>query len=183
MRTATRTALAAGLCLALLGTGTSAGGVTRRAAAAPYCGITWGSAVKTGGDLRTPGLVRVTTAQETCWDRVVFEFAGPVDGYQVGYATEVPTEGQGLDLVPFTAGGAHLAVSLRAPGTLASLTAGQHAANALGKATLRDVVFGGTFEGYTLFAAGVRARLPFRVLVLPGPGTHSRIVVDVAHQW
>jgi hypothetical protein len=29
----------------------------------------------------------------------------------------------------------------------------------------------------------VRARLPFRVLLLTGPGTHSRVVVDVAHLW
>jgi hypothetical protein len=53
----------------------------------------------------------------------------------------------------------------------------------LGYRTLRDVVFGGSFEGYTTFAVGVRARLPFRVFVLAGPGTHSRIVLDVAHQW
>ena len=30
---------------------------------------------------------------------------------------------------------------------------------------------------------GVRARLPFRAFVLPGPGTGSRLVVDVGHQW
>jgi len=30
---------------------------------------------------------------------------------------------------------------------------------------------------------GVRATLPFRVLVLPGPGTHNRIVLDVSHRW
>jgi hypothetical protein len=55
--------------------------------------------------------------------------------------------------------------------------------NVLRYDTLRDVVFGGSFEGYTTFAVGVRARLPFQVTVLPGPGTHSRIVLDVAHSW
>jgi len=29
----------------------------------------------------------------------------------------------------------------------------------------------------------VRARLPFRVLTLDGPGSGSRLVVDVAHYW
>jgi hypothetical protein len=29
----------------------------------------------------------------------------------------------------------------------------------------------------------VRARLPFRVMVVPGPGRGSRVVVDVAHHW
>ncbi|WP_425557254.1 AMIN-like domain-containing (lipo)protein [Kribbella aluminosa] len=30
---------------------------------------------------------------------------------------------------------------------------------------------------------GVRARLPFRVCTLVGPGSDTRLVVDVAHQW
>jgi hypothetical protein len=30
---------------------------------------------------------------------------------------------------------------------------------------------------------GVRARLPFRVFKLDGPGEGSRLVIDVAHQW
>ncbi len=30
---------------------------------------------------------------------------------------------------------------------------------------------------------GVRARLPFRMFSLAGPGTGSRIVLDVAHRW
>lgn len=46
-----------------------------------------------------------------------------------------------------------------------------------------EVVFGGSFEGCTTFAVGVRARLPFRVVPLAGPGAPSRIVVDVAHRW
>jgi hypothetical protein len=29
----------------------------------------------------------------------------------------------------------------------------------------------------------VRARLPFRVFVLRGPGSGSRLVIDVAHRW
>jgi hypothetical protein len=33
----------------------------------------------------------------------------------------------------------------------------------------------------TLMALGVRARLPIRVLVIPG--STSRVVVDVAHRW
>ncbi|HEX2064459.1 MAG TPA: hypothetical protein VHE80_08555 [Acidimicrobiales bacterium] len=41
----------------------------------------------------------------------------------------------------------------------------------------------GTFEGRSTFGLGVWARLPFRVFKLDGPGTSSRIVVDVAHRW
>ena len=39
----------------------------------------------------------------------------------------------------------------------------------------------GSFEGQTTIGLGVRARLPFRVFVLAGPGSGSRLVVDVAH--
>ncbi|GAB7045714.1 AMIN-like domain-containing (lipo)protein [Catenuloplanes indicus] len=45
---------------------------------------------------------------------------------------------------------------------------------------LRDVLYGGTHEGYTKIAVGVRARLPFRVLTMTDPG---RVVIDVAHRW
>jgi hypothetical protein len=157
--------------------------------AAPACGITWGSTEKTTGPLSQAPLLTVETGRHECWDRVVFELNGSAQGYSVRYATEVLTDGEGVDLVPFTAGGAHLWVTLRAPAYDAAhtatfdATAGQHVATVMRYDTLRDVVFGGSFEGYTTFAVGVRARLPFRVLLVAGPGTHSRIVVDIAHRW
>ena len=52
-----------------------------------------------------------------------------------------------------------------------------------GFGTLRSVVHAGSFEGDTTFGVGTRARLPFRVFTLAGPGGHSRIVLDVAHRW
>jgi hypothetical protein len=166
----------------LAGTGGAA------AATTPYCGITWGSTAKSGGALSTAPLMEVRAGRHDCYDRVVFEFAGPANGFSVAYG-ETWTEGQGLALSPYTAGGALLRVSLRAPAydpnrvaTLPYRT-GDHAVNALGYRTLRDVVFGGSFEGYTTFAVGVRAQLPYRVFVLTGPGSHSRIVLDVAHRW
>jgi hypothetical protein len=45
------------------------------------------------------------------------------------------------------------------------------------------VVYAGSFEGYTTLGVGTRARLPFRVFALAGPGGDTRIVVDVAHRW
>ncbi|MGQ5264597.1 AMIN-like domain-containing (lipo)protein [Micromonospora sp. ZYX-F-536] len=170
------------------GNGAAASTTTTASTLSPYCGITWGSADRTAGALSSAPLVDVRTGRHDCYDRVVFEFAGPVDGYSVGYG-ETWTEGEGLALSPYTAGGALLRVSLRAPAYddahLATVPyrVGEHAANLLRYPTLRDVVFGGSFEGYTTFAVGVRARLPFRTFVLAGPGGHSRIVLDVAHQW
>jgi hypothetical protein len=57
------------------------------------------------------------------------------------------------------------------------------AVNVAGFSTFRQVVFDGTFEGQTQIGLGVRARLPFRVFSLAGPGAGSRLVVDVAHRW
>jgi hypothetical protein len=45
------------------------------------------------------------------------------------------------------------------------------------------VASAGSFEGYTSLGLGVRARLPFQVFTLDGPGSGSRLVVDVAHFW
>lgn len=52
-----------------------------------------------------------------------------------------------------------------------------------GDDTLRQVAVAGSFEGRTTFGVGVRARLPMWVFVLDGPGTGSRLVIDVAHRW
>jgi hypothetical protein len=158
------------------------------AASAATCSITWGSLAKAGGALNPAPLVTARTGRHECWDRVVWEFNGPANGYHVQYG-EAYTEGQGEPMSPYTAGGALLAVQLKSPAYDSQYRATypyrtrDHVANVAGYSTLRDVVFGGSFEGYSTFAVGVRARLPFRVFVLSGPGTHQRIVLDVAHKW
>jgi hypothetical protein len=179
MRTTTRKVILAGLlCLA-----TIAAGAPAATAAAPYCGLTWGSNAKSGGALRTPELVKITTSAFACWDRTTFEFAGAVNGYAVAYATVIPSEGEGRDLAPYVAGGAKLSVSLRAPAYTYPAVQGAHPVSVVRRQTLRDVLYGGSFEGYTQVAVGVRAKLPYRVIVAAGPGTHSRIIIDVAHRW
>ena len=45
------------------------------------------------------------------------------------------------------------------------------------------MTWAGSFEGRTSLGLGVRARLPFRVFSLAGPGDGSRVVIDVAHRW
>jgi hypothetical protein len=171
---------------ATLATAASAG---TAAPAAAFCGIHWGSVPKSGGSPSGALLIAARTGQHRCYDRVVFEFNGRASGYRVQYAHPV-TQGEGFDLAPYMAGGALLRVVLLDPDHNTQTGAmtykhkvGDHVANVLRDRTLRDVMFGGSFEGYTLFGVGVRARLPFRVFVLSGPGTHSRIVLDIAHQW
>jgi hypothetical protein len=162
-------------------------GTIGTASAAPYCGITWGSLAKAGGTAGDGALGNVRTGRHDCFDRVVFDFDGFADGYQVEYVPEVRTDGEGRLLS--VAGGAILRVRLSANvfDQLGHLhynrAVGDHVADVTGYQTLRDVVYGGCFEGRTTFGVGVRARLPFRVFSLAGPNSSSRIVLDIAHSW
>ncbi len=170
----------------MLGT-VAVGSVGTAGAATPYCGITWGSLAKAAAPSREAPVANVRTGRQDCFDRVVFDFDGAADGYQVEYVPDFRTDGQGRQLT--VAGGAILRVGLRANvfdqlGHLHYAHAdGDHVADVGGYQTLRDVVFGGCFEGHTSFGVGVRARLPFRVFTLAGPDWHSRIVVDIAQKW
>jgi hypothetical protein len=183
-----RLLLSAVLSFALIGGAGAASAAPATAAAAPFCGITWGSLPRAGGDLSPAPLLDLRTGRHDCYDRVVFDFDGPASGYRVRYADNVVSQGQGANLS--IAGGAKLDVTLLEPANNVETgaatfphAAGDHVANVAGYQTLRDVVYGGSFEGYTTVGIGVRARLPFRVLTLAGPGGHSRIVIDVAHRW
>jgi hypothetical protein len=137
----------------------------------------------------TAALLRVTTSQQSCYDRTVFEFTGAADGYHVEYADAVHTGGEGLNVTPYAAGDAHLDVVLLAPvyatdGTVTyNRRTGDHAVNVLRYQTLRDLLYAGSYEGYTSFDLGVRARLPFRVTASTGSDGHGRITIDVAHRW
>jgi hypothetical protein len=109
----------------------------------------------------------------------------------VGYVPAVLGQGSG-EPVPL-AGGAFLDVTLYAPtydlnGNPTFSPDAAHVVDVAGFPTVRQVVSAGSFEGYTTFGIGVRARLPFRVFVLDGRGSGgpkvgSRLVVDIAHHW
>jgi hypothetical protein len=132
-------------------------------------------------------LAGVRSGRHDCYDRLVLDINGHVAGYNVQYVNAVYSEGGG-QVVPVR-GGARLSLVVKAtsfdasghptfvPSNPAELT------NVTGFRTLRQVAWGGSFEGQSTIAVGVRARLPFRVFILAGPGTGSRLVLDVAHLW
>jgi hypothetical protein len=80
-------------------------------------------------------------------------------------------------------GGAFLQISLGVNNTVAPPAFSGNVADVNGFRTFRQVVAAGGFEGYTSEGLGVRARLPFRVFTLSGPGSTARVVIDVAHAW
>ena len=161
-------------------------------AVVPYCNIRWGSLPKessaTTNPTSAPGeLVDVRSGRHECYDRLVLDVDGASHGYRVEYVDQVHAPGSGF-VVP-TAGGARLEVTAIAP---AYDENGQatfdpaHPSNIVdttGYPTFRQVTWAGTFEGQSTVGLGVRARLPFRVFTLEGPGDWSRVVVDVAHHW
>lgn len=156
--------------------------------AAPYCGITWGSLPKVGGlTMSSAHLTNVRAGRHDCFDRLVIDLDGAVKGYDVRYVPMVYADGSGK-AVP-VAGAADIQIVVRAPAydrygrptyRPASRT---QLVNVAGFSTLRQVAWAGSFEGQTTLALGVRARLPMRVFRLAGPGTGSRLVIDVAHRW
>jgi hypothetical protein len=162
------------------------------AQAAPYCGITWGSLAKSStATVNAPApqghLVGVRSGRHTCYDRLVLDVDGEFHGYTVRYVDQVRADGSGA-VVP-TAGGARLQVVAVAPAYddrgRATYTPANRSrlTDVTGYSTFRQVTWAGSFEGRTTVGLGVRARLPFRVLTLAGPGDSSRLVIDVAHRW
>jgi len=156
-------------------------------AAAPYCGITWGSLAKQVGNsapsLRGSELTAVRAGQHACYDRLVLDVAGStrVGSYRVEYVPAVTADGSGA-VVPLR-GGAFLQITVGVNNAASPPANTRDVANVSGFRTFRQVAAAGFFEGTTSEGLGVRARLPFRVFTLSGPGTSVRVVIDVAHAW
>lgn len=158
-------------------------------AAAPFCAITWGSLERAEPPLLSASTVQdVRAGRHACFDRLVVDLAGPATGYDVRYVDVVTQPGSGFE-VPLR-GAARLQVLIGAPaydvdsGTPVLDPADRNElVDVTGWRTFRQVALAGSFEGSTDLGLGVRARLPFRVFTLDGPGTGSRLVIDVAHRW
>jgi hypothetical protein len=162
-------------------------------AAAPYCGITWGSTpeARSAGD--TDMINNVRAGRHACFDRLVVDLGGQdvsFGSYDVRYVPVVGAEGSGAPLP--VRGDADLQVVVKAP----AYDGDHHATytpanrkevvNVTGYSTFRQVAWGGSYEGQTTMALGVRARLPFRVFTLQGTPQSDdgpKLVIDVAHRW
>jgi hypothetical protein len=156
-------------------------------AATSYCGLDWGSLAKTEPAMSTASVTNVRTGQHYCFDRMVVDLNGPARGYTVRYVPVVVQDGSGAE-IPLR-GSAFLQVTVNAPSydsngnATYSPAAKAELSDVSGYQTFRQVASAGSFEGYTSLGLGVRARLPFQVFTLDGPGSGSRLVLDVAHFW
>jgi hypothetical protein len=124
----------------------------------------------------TPVLVDVRAGGHTGYDRVVFEFRGPVPEHRIGYVDQLVQDGSGNPVS--VAGAADLEVVFE----------GANAHNEDGSPTIsprrfspgltavKEVAQIGDFEAVVTYGIGVDRRRPIEVSTLSSP---SRLVIDV----
>jgi hypothetical protein len=158
-------------------------------AQASYCGMTWGSLAKVADSTEVVALTNVRAGRHACFDRLVLDFAGDSDGYDVRYVSEI--RGVALEQPVTLRGGARLAIVFQTPygpdepafWDSYDPRNPRELVDVSGWQTFRQVSLAEVYESQVTFGLGVRARLPFRVFGLDGPGAGSRLVIDVAHRW
>jgi hypothetical protein len=156
-------------------------------ASSASCAVVWGSLEKVDRDMSGAHLVNIRAGRHGCFDRLVFDLDGSPGGFAVRYVSQMTHLASGEPIA--LRGGAFLEVIVRVPahdfngGSTYPRAGRSELVTVSGFSTFRQAAWAGSFEGVTAIGLGVRARLPFRILVLSGPGAGSRIVVDVAHRW
>lgn len=127
-----------------------------------------------------PTLVGVRYGQHDRYDRTVFDFTGGTPGYRIEYGPlvgigtgdPIPLAGEAVLRVVFDGAFAH---DLNTGASTIDLRTVYDPRFP----TLRQIKFGGAFEGRISAGLGLADRVGFRVLKLADP---PRIAVDVAHQ-
>lgn len=153
-----------------------------------YCGLAWSSLAKSNQAMSAASVTNIRSGQHLCFDRLVIDINGKAAGYSVRYVSKVVQDGSGLPIK--LRGGAFLQVTAHSPsydsatGKATFVPANRsEVTNVSNYNTFRQVAWAGSFEGHTSLGLGVRARLPFKVFSLAGPGSGSKLVIDVAHHW
>lgn len=150
---------------------------------ASSCAGHWGTGAESSTRPAGPSTARaadVSVGEHACFDRLVIDLGtGARPGYHVRYVRAVHAQGSG-GLVPLR-GRAQLEITVADNAAAGFPAAGSEIADVAGFRAFRQLAGAGSFEGSTELGLGVRARLPFRVHVRNGPGSDSRLVIDVAH--
>lgn len=168
-------------------------GTAHEAAASAGCSSPWGSLPKEGtfvdssGEFRTR-VVNVRSGRHECFDRLVIDLDEIPTGYDVQYVDESTALSMGLDQ-PLR-GDAIIDITVTGMDGAADRgdepfdpSDSSEAVDVDGYRTFRQAAYSGPFEDKDRVWLGLKARLPFRVFTLSGPGDGSRLVVDVAHRW
>ena len=138
--------------------------------------------VSVPGRGETALLGAVRAARQPGFDRVVFEFSGPVPGYEVGYVDRpVREDGSGREVT--VTGAAVLQVRMSpasgaevSPSGVRQTYTGPERIRPTGTGIVAEVVRVGDFEAQLTWVVGTSGRVPFRVTTFGSP---SRLVVDL----
>jgi hypothetical protein len=129
------------------------------------------------GAQSTPILSDVRAGRHTGFDRVVFEFRGPVPEYRVDYVDQLVQDGSGQPVA--VAGAADLEVVFQ--GADAHDADGTPTISprrfSTGLPAVKEIAQIGDFEAVVSYGIGVDRRRPLEVSTLSGP---SRLVIDVS---
>jgi hypothetical protein len=190
MTTRTHTRIGLGVSAAAAALLLTAPAAAPATSATTACSTTWGSLAKARGTHHSLGtLSDVRSGRHTCFDRLVVDVDQPRRSlsYDVRYVPTFSEDGSGK-VIPLR-GGAKLQVVVRTPAydedfdPTYSPADRTELVDTSGYRTFRQVAWGGSWEGQSTLGIGTRARLPFKVTELAGPGDRSRLVIDVAHTW
>ncbi|MEP7023993.1 MAG: hypothetical protein ABJB47_09330 [Actinomycetota bacterium] len=166
--------------LAHLTDGTAAVPVANQTTA---CATHWGTGPEQSSRPVGPSTARVAsvhTGQHACYDRLVIDLGrGTKPGYQVRYVHKLHAQGSGQAIA--VRGHAVLEITVADNARARYPASARELANVSGYRSFRQVAGAGSFEGSTELGIGTRAKLPFRVHLIKGPGQDSRLVIDVAH--
>lgn len=142
----------------------------------------WGTATVQSGPAGTVStqLLSARAGQHGCFDRLVIDLGkGPKPGYTVQYVKHILSQGSGQVLK--IRGRARLSVVLRGPAASSFHANAKNLVSVAGFATFRQVRGAGSFERITALGLGVRAKLPFKVLLFGTRHSGWRFIVDVQH--
>jgi peptidoglycan hydrolase-like protein with peptidoglycan-binding domain len=141
--------------------------------------LTPGSIQQTTDDVGTALLVGLRAGRNKDFDRLVFDFEGPVPGVHVGYVPQLLQDGSGRQ-IPL-AGRAVVRIVIRPAAAHrddGTPTRTGPIPDVRGFAAFRQIADAGDFEGVLTWGIGVAARTGLRSFTLTGP---SRVAVDVVH--
>jgi hypothetical protein len=129
------------------------------------------------GAQSAPTLTDVRAGRHTGFDRVVFEFSGPVPEHRIGYVKQLVQDGSGKPVS--VAGTADLEVVFR--GANAHEDDGTPTISprrySTGLPAVKEIAQIGDFEAVVTYGIGVDRKRPIKVSTLSNP---SRLVIDVS---
>lgn len=127
---------------------------------------------------RTAHLSAVRMGPRDGYDRLVLEFSDLVPGYTVGYRPLPMQHDASGAIIPLSGANAAVRITLRS--AVADSDVGNHDYHGPSTITadtgvVTEAKMAGDFEAVLTWVVGLRAEVPFRVLVLDGP---PRLVID-----